>query len=314
MTPYDIVESTGVLMRVFLTGASGHIASAVIPELLNNGHEVEGLARSDASADVVAATGAEVRRGELEDLDGLRAAAAEADGVIHLGFRHDAMRSGDFMGAVGSDMAATQAIGETLIGTDKPFVTTGGTLMLALAGITGRPGTEDDQSDGGPRTDAANYTIGLAQQGVRSSVVRLAPMVHSDLDHHGFTHALIDFARDNGAAAYTGDGANRWPAANTYDIGVLYRLALEKAPAGSTLHGVGDTGIPRKVIAETIAGKLGIEALSITDEQAPRYLGFLAAFAGLDNPTSNERTRALLGWEPTHLGWVEDVNTGHYFD
>ena len=301
-------------MRVFVTGASGHIASAVIPELLSNGHQVVGLARSDASAEAVAALGAEVGRGDLNDLDGLRAAAAEADGVIHLAFKHEALRTGDFMGAVSSDMAATQAIGQALIGTDKPFVSTGGTLMLAMAGINGRAGTEDDQSEGGPRTDAANYTIGLGQQGVRSSVLRLAPMVHSELDHHGFTHALIGFARENGVAAYTGEGSNRWPAANTYDIGVLYRLALEKAPAGSTFHGVGDTGISRKVIAETIAGKLGIETKSITDEQAPEYLGFLAAFAGLDNPTSNDKTREVLGWEPTHPGWVEDVETGHYFD
>jgi nucleoside-diphosphate-sugar epimerase len=185
--------------------------------------------------------------------------------------------------------------------------------MLAMAGINGRPGTEDDQSEGGPRVDAANYTIGLGREGVRSSVVRLAPMVHSELDHHGFTHALIGFARENGVAAYTGDGSNRWPAANTHDIGVLYRLALEKAPAGSTFHGVGDTGIPRKVIAETIAGKLGVESRSIADEEAPQYLGFLAAFAGLDNPTSNDKTRAMLGWEPTHPGWVQDVETGRYF-
>ncbi|MGH2972822.1 MAG: SDR family oxidoreductase [Gaiellaceae bacterium] len=300
-------------MRIFVTGASGHIASAVIPELLGNGHEVVGLARSDVAAEAVAALGADVRRGDLDDLDGLRQAAAEADGVIHLAFKHEALRTGDFMSAVGSDLAAIRAMGETLVGSDKPFVTTGGTLMLAMAGITGRPGTEDDHSGGGPRVDAANYTIGLAQQGVRSSVVRLAPMVHSDLDHHGFTHALIGFARDNGVAAYTGDGTNRWPAANTYDIGALYRLALEKASAGSTLHGVGDTGIRRRVIAETIAGKLGIEAKSITDEEAPQYLGFLAAFAGLDNPTSNDKTRRLLGWEPTHPGWIEDVETGHYF-
>jgi nucleoside-diphosphate-sugar epimerase len=300
-------------MRVFVTGASGHIAAAVIPELLSNAHQVVGLARSDASAEAVSALGAEVRRGDLDDLDGLRAAAAKADGVIHLAFKHEAMLTGDFMSAVDSDLAATRAIGETLIGTDKPFITTGGTLMLAMAGITGRPGTEDDQSGGGPRVDAANYTIGLAQQGVRSSVVRLAPMIHSDLDHHGFTHALIGFARESGAAAYTGDGSNRWPAANTYDIGALYRLALEKARSGSTLHGVGDTGIARKVIAETIAGKLGVEAKSISDEQAPQHLGFLAGFAGLDNPTSNEKTRKLLGWEPTHPGWVEDVQTGHYF-
>jgi nucleoside-diphosphate-sugar epimerase len=313
MAPSDILSRPEFYMRVFLTGASGHIGSAVIPELLSNGHQVVGLGRSDASAEAIAALGAEVHLGDLDDLDGLRQAASEADGVIHLAFKHEAMRTGDFMGAIDSDLAAIQALGETLIGTDKPFVTTGGTLMLARAGITGRPGTEDDQSEGGPRVDAANYTIGLAEQGVRSSVVRLAPMVHSDLDHHGFTHALIDFARENGVAAYTGDGSNRWPAANTYDIGVLYRLALEKAPAGSTWHGVGDTGIPRKVIAETIAGKLGIEAKGITDEQAPQYLGFLAAFAGLDNPTSNDKTRALLGWEPTHPGWVEDVETGHYF-
>ena len=300
-------------MRVFVTGASGHIAAAVIPELLKHGHQVVGLARSDASAETVAARGADVRRGDLDDLDGLAAAAAEADGVIHLAFKHEAMRSGDFTGAIDSDMVAHKAIGEVLVGTDKPFVTTGGTLMLAMAGITGRVGTEDDQSEGGPRTDAANYTVALGRRGVRSSVVRLAPMVHSDLDHHGFTHALIGFARENGVAAYTGDGSNVWPAAHTYDIGVLYRLALESSPGGSTLHGVGDTGIPRKVIAETIAGKLGIETKAITDEEAPQYLGFLAAFAALDNPTSNDRTRELLGWEPTHPGWVEDVETGHYF-
>jgi nucleoside-diphosphate-sugar epimerase len=300
-------------MRVFVTGASGHIAAAVIPELLDNGHEVVGLARSDASAKAVAALGAEVRRGNLDDLDGLGQAAAEAGGVIHLAFKHEALRTGDFLGAVDSDLAAIEAMGEPLIGTDKPFVTTGGTLMLAMVEITDRPGTEDDQSEGGPRVDAANYTIGLAQHGVRSSVVRLAPMVHSDLDHHGFTHALIGFAHENGAAAYTGDGSNRWPAANTHDIGLLYRLALEKAPAGSTLHGVGDTGIPRKVIAETIAGKLGVPARSIADDEAPQYLGFLAAFAALDNPTSNDKTRRLLGWEPTHPGWIDDVETGHYF-
>jgi nucleoside-diphosphate-sugar epimerase len=191
-------------------------------------------------------------------------------------------------------------------------VTTSGTLMLAVAGINDRPGTEDDHLPGGPRVDAANYTTGLAAHGVRSSVVRLAPMVHSDLDHHGFTHALIEFARENGAAAYVGDGSNRWPAANSYDIGVLYRLAIEKGPAGATYHGTGDGGIPRKVIAETIAAKLGVETKSITEEEAPRYLGFLAPFAGLDNPTTNAKTREVLGWEPTHAGWVEDVQTGHY--
>jgi nucleoside-diphosphate-sugar epimerase len=301
-------------MRIFVTGASGHIASAVIPELMNHGHQVVGLARSDAASEAVVALGAEVRRGDLEAVEVVKVAAAESDGVIHLAFKHEAMRTGDFMGAVGSDLAATEAIGEALIGTDKPYVTTGGTLMLAMAGITGRPGTEDDQSDGGPRVDAANHTIALAQRGVRSSVVRLAPMVHSDLDLHGFTSALIDFARESGAAAYIAEGANRWPAANSYDIGVLYRLAVEKAPAGSTFHGVGDLGIPFKVIAETIAGKLGIATKSITEEEAPQYLGFLAWFAVLDNPVSNDKTREVLGWDPAHPGWVEDVQSGHYID
>jgi nucleoside-diphosphate-sugar epimerase len=300
-------------MRVFVTGASGHIASAVIPELLSGGHEVVGLARSDSSAAAVSALGAEVRRGDLDDLDGLREAARDSDGVIHLAFKHEALRNGDFEGAVRSDMSATQAIGGALEGTGKPLVATGGTLMLALGGLSGRPGTEDDQVLGGPRTDAANYVTGLAERGVRSSVVRLAPMVHSDLDHHGFTSSLIGFARENGSAAYIDDGANRWPAAHTRDIGVLYRLAAEKAPAGSTLHGVGDEGIPFRRIAGTIAGGLGIEARSVTFEQAPAALGFLAAFANLDNPTSNAKTRAMLGWEPTHPGWVQDLEEGHYF-
>src|SRR5512133_809896 len=175
MTPSDMPHRLEISMRVFVTGASGHIASAVIPELLDHGHQVVGLARSDAAAEAVAALGAEVRRGDLDDLDGLKAAAAEADGVIHLAFKHEALLTGDFMGAVAADLAATRALGEALIGTDKPFVTTGGTLMLAMAGINGRPGTEDDQSEGGPRVDAANYTIGLGRHGVRSSVVRLAP-------------------------------------------------------------------------------------------------------------------------------------------
>jgi nucleoside-diphosphate-sugar epimerase len=301
-------------MRIFVTGASGHIASAVLPELITHGHQVVGLARSDASAEAVAALGAEVSAGDLDDLDGLRAAAGEADGVIHLAFKHEAMRTGDLTGAVAADLAAIRAIGETLAGTAKPFVTTGGTLMLAMSGIAGRPGTEDDRVDGGPRVDAENYTISLAEQGVRSSIVRLAPMVHSDLDRHGFTSALIGFARDHGVAAYIGDGANRWPAANSYDIGVLYRLALEKAPAGSTFHGVGDNGIPFKVIAETIGGKLGVATKSVTAEEAEHYLGFLAFFAGFDNPTSNDKTRRVLGWNPSHVGWVEDVRAGRYFD
>lgn len=300
-------------MRVFVTGASGHIASATIPELIRNGHQVLGLARSDSAAAAVAALGAEVRRGDLDDLDGLKAAAAESDGVIHLAFKHEAMFSGDVLGAVSADAAAAEAMGEALTGTGKPFVGTGGTLMLALGGITGRQGTEDDVLPGGARVDVENAIVALAEQGVRSSVVRLAPMVHSDLDHHGFTTALIGFARHHGSAAYVGDGTNRWPAAHTLDVAVLYRLALEKAPAGSRLHGVGDTGLPFKAVAEAIASQLGLAARSVTAEEAPDHLDFLASFAQLDNPTSNARTRELLGWEPTHPGWIDDLQEGHYF-
>ncbi len=300
-------------MRVFVTGASGHIASAVIPELLSGGHRVVGLARSDGSAGKIAALGAEVRRGELSDLDGLAAAVREADGVIHLAFDHGMMRSGRFVEAVEKELSAVKAMGRALAGTGKPLVTTSGTLVLATPGMKGRLGTEEDVVPGGPRVDSENYVIQLAEQGVRSSVIRLAPMVHSDLDEHGFTPALIRFARQQGAAAYVGEGANRWPAVHTRDVGVLYRMALERAPAGTRLHGVGDEGIPFKTIGETIASQLGVEAKSVAPEVAPRYLGFLAHFAQLDGAVTNALTRRTLGWEPVHPGWVEDVQSGHYF-
>jgi nucleoside-diphosphate-sugar epimerase len=300
-------------MRVFVTGASGHIASAVIPELLSHNHQVVGLARSDASAAAVEALGAEVHRGDLADPDGLAAAARDTDGVIHLAFDHSRLLTGRLAEAAQGDLDAVKALGRALAGTGKPLVTTSGTLMLAMSGVKGRPGTEEDVIPGGPRVDSENHVISLAEQGVRSSVIRLAPMIHSDLDRHGFTSALIGFAREHGGAAYVGDGSNRWPAADTRDIGVLYRLALEKAPAGTRLHGVGDEGIPFRTVAETIAAQLGVEARSVTSEEAPRHLGFLALFAQLDGPASNARTRRLLGWEPTRPNWVEDVKSGHYF-
>jgi nucleoside-diphosphate-sugar epimerase len=300
-------------MRVFVTGASGHIASAVIPELLGAGHQVLGLARSEDSAAAVAALGAEVRRGDLDDAEGVASAAAECDGVIHLAFKHEAMRTGDFMGAVAADLAVVQAIGAALAGTDKPFVNTGGTLMLAMGGVMGRPGTEEDVVAGGPRTDSANATIAMGESGVRSSVLRLPPLVHSDLDHHGFLPTLISLAREHGHAAYVGEGANRWPAVHTLDAARLYRLALESAPAGSTLHPVGDEGVPFRQIATSIASKLDVPAISVTAEEAPEHLGFLAAFAHLDNPTSSALTRKLLDWEPTHPGLIADLEEGHYF-
>jgi nucleoside-diphosphate-sugar epimerase len=299
-------------MRVFVTGASGHIGSPVVAELLGAGHEVVGLARSDASAAKIEAAGAEVRRGDLDDLAGLKAAASEADGVIHLAFKHDAMQSGDVESAIATDMAATEAFGDALAGTDKPLVQTSGTLMLAMMGL-GRTGTEDDRSPGGHRADVENATLALADRGVRSSVVRLSPLVHSDLDKHGFGPTLIAIARARGFAGYPGDGTNRWPAVHTLDAASLYRRAVEAAPAGQVLHGVGDEGVPLREIAEAIGRGTGLEARSIPEAEVPDYFGFLAGFIGLDDPTSNAKTREVLGWEPTHPSLIADLDAGHYF-
>ena len=300
-------------MRVFVTGASGHIGSALIPELLGHGHQVVGLARSDRSAAALEAAGAEAWHGDLDDLDGLHAAATAADGVVHLAFKHEAMVTGDYLGAVADDLKAIEAMGAALDGTGKPFVGTGGTLMLAFGGIKGRAGTERDAVTGGPRVDAENTVIGFAERGIRSSLVRLSPLVHSSLDHHGFIPTLIGMARASGGAAYVGDGANRWPAGHTLDAARLYRLALESAPAGSRLHAVGDEGVPFREIAEAIGRNLGLPAASIAPKEADQRLGFLGGFAQLDNPTSSELTRKLLGWEPTHPGLIADMDEGHYF-
>jgi nucleoside-diphosphate-sugar epimerase len=300
-------------MRVFVTGGSGHIGSAVLPELLQAGHQVVGLARSDHSADAVTAAGAEVRRGDLDDLDGLKEAAAAADGVIHLAFKHEAMRSGDFPGAVGADLRAIETIGAALEGSGKPLVTTSGTLMLALAGIDGRPGTEQDVLEAGPRVDAENTTIALAERGVRSSVVRLPPLVHSTLDRHGFAPTLIAIARDKGVAGYVADGSNRWPAVHTLDAARAYRLALETAAAGSRLHAVADEGVAFRDIAGVIGRRLGLPSAAIAAEDADEHFSFLGAFVSLDNPTSSELTRRGLGWKPTQPGLVDDLEQGHYF-
>ena len=286
-------------MRVFVTGASGHIASAVIPELIGAGHQVLGLARSDDSAAAVAALGAEVRRGDLDDLEGLAEAAAESDGVIHLAFKHEALLTGDYQGAVASDLAATRAIGAALTGSEAPFVNTGGTL--ALSSITGRPGTEQDVIPGGPRTEATSATIALAGSGVRASVVRLPPLVHSDLDHTGFTPTLIGLAREKGHAAYIGDGANRWPAVHTRD-------AAHAVPVGGGVRpGRLATCTPWAMKASRSGGsqrrsaaRLGVPAISFTAEEAPEHLSYLAGFASLRQPhLERDHPRAArLGADP----------------
>ncbi|MFE3544369.1 SDR family oxidoreductase [Nocardia sp. NPDC059177] len=297
-------------MRVFVTGASGHIGSAVVPELLEAGHRVVGLARSDSSASALTAAGVDVYRGDLDDLDGLAAAAAAADGVIHLAFKHDAMFAGDFEGAVAADLRTVEALGDALAGSGKPLVTTSGTMLLAGLDHTA---TEADVLDAGPRIDAENEVVALAARGIRSSVVRLAPTVHSAQDRNGFVPTLISIARSTGVAAYIGDGANRWPAVHTLDAAHLFRLALESAPAGSRLHGVDDQGVPFRQIAETIGGRLNLPVVSIPPAQAEAHFGFLSGHVTVDNPSSNTLTKTLLGWKPVRPGLIDDLVRGHYF-
>jgi nucleoside-diphosphate-sugar epimerase len=293
-------------MRVFVTGASGHIASAVVPELIAAGHEVVGLARSDVGAATVTALGATVHRGDLEDLDGLAKAAADCDGVIHLAFNHHQARAA----AIAADLAALHALGDALAGTGKPLVGTSGTLMLAYLD---RPGTEEDPAIPGDRGDAENAVVGFAERGVRSSVIRVPPITHSTLDRHGFAPTLIAIAKQTGVAGYPGDGSNRWPAGHTLDVAHLYRLALEHAAAGTRWHAVGDEGIPTREIAQSIGDHLGLPTASIPEDRLEEHFGFLARVIVLDNPTSNLATRRILGWEPTHPGLIEDFDTGDYF-
>jgi len=292
-------------MRVFVTGASGHIGSAVIPELLQAGHEVVGLARSETSAAAVKALGAEVRRGDLDDLDGLREAAANADGVIHLAFNHDAVFAGDFAGAAAADMAAVRALGDALGGTGKTLMGVG----------MGRTGTADSGEALGsnPRSAVARTVAGLGEHGVRSLLVGIPQVVHSTRDKIGFIPTLIGIARGAGVSGYVGDGANRWPAAHTLDVGRLYRLALEKAPAGSQLNAAGEEGITVREIAETIGRHLDVPIVSIPAGQAADHFTFFAPFMTLDNPMSSARTRQLLDWKPEHPGLIADLDQGHYF-
>ena len=297
-------------MRVFVTGASGHIGSLVVRELLDNGHQVSGLARSDAGAEVVEQAGAKVVRGTLEDLDVLTKAAGESDGVIHLAFKHD---FGDYAGAAEADLRAVRAIGVALVGSGKPFVNTSGTAVLATGSSSALATEETVPPSEGPRVPSENATLALAGQGVRASIIRLAPTVHGPTDHRGFIPTLIENARKTGQSIYIDDGANRWPAVHNLDAARLYRLALESAPAGSRLHGAAEQGIPFRDIAEAIAKQLDVPAVSVSVDEATEQLGFIGWVASLDNPTSSAITRKLLGWTPEQATLLEDLNAGHYF-
>jgi nucleoside-diphosphate-sugar epimerase len=306
-------------MRVFVTGASGWIGSAVVPELISAGHQVTGLARSDASAAALTAAGAQVHRGTLDDLDGLRSAAAASDGVIHLAYKHDLAFSGNFQGAVDADRRAVETMGEALAGSDRPFVLASGMLGLAPGRVATErdghgPASEMAHLGSGPqaRLATAQLTLALASGGVRSSVLRLPPTVHGEGDN-GFMAAIVGIARDKGVSGYIGDGANRWPAVHRVDAAHLFRLALEQAPAGSALHPVADEGVPIRAIAEVIGRHLGIPVAAISPESAGEHFTWLAGFLAADSPASSTLTRELLGWQPTHPGLIDDLDKGHYF-
>lgn len=288
-------------MRVFVTGATGFIGSAVVEELIKAGHQVLGLARSDVSAEKLQTVGAEVQRGDLDNLDSLQNGAAKADGVIHLAFDNSFT---DYTGAIAADLRAIETIGDTLAGSGKPFVITSGTLMVPSLG---RSATEEDPAqDKAPRGAAEVAALALAERGVCSSVVRLAPCVH-DISRQGFASNLQNLAREKGVSAYVGDGMNCWPAIHRLDAARLFRLAVESAPAGSRLHGAGEESIPFRDVAEAIGRHLSLPIISVTRENAEKHFGWLTPFVMIDNPTSNVLTQKWLGWKPIESTLIADI-------
>ena len=294
-------------MKIFVTGASGWIGSASTLELIAAGHHVLGLARTDEAADKVAKLGAEVVRGTLDDLAGLRAVTARVEGVVHLGYNHDFSQMG---AAAQTDRAAIEAFAQVLEGSGGPLLIASGTLGLA----TGRVGTERDTPNPAvhPRVANAAYTLGLAERGVRAIVVRFAPTVHGSGGDHGFVARLARIAREKGVSAYIGDGLHRWPAVHRLDAGKLVQLAIDRAPAGAVLHAVAEEGIATRDIAGAIGKFLSLPEATIPVDRATEHFDWLGMFFGADAPASSALTRKLLGWEPKHPVLLEDIAAGHY--
>jgi nucleoside-diphosphate-sugar epimerase len=294
-------------MRVFITGAAGFIGQATTKELIAHGHEVVGLARNDANAETLKKLGAKVHRGSLEDVESLKRAAKDADGVIHLAFIHDFTKFAE-NGQI--DKCAIEAMGGVLEGTNKPFVVTSGTGFLA----PGRLATEDDVSPAGegvPRVSEA-AAFAFANRGVRVSAIRL-PQVHGGEGKAGFVGFLYEVAKQKRVSGYVGDGHERWPSAHRSDVAVLYRLALEKGRAGAAYHAVAEEGVPTRAMAEVFAKVLNVPLVSIKPEDAQAHFGFIAMFAGLDIPASSAKTRAELGWTPKEIGLIEDIGRPDYW-
>src|SRR5579872_2287846 len=290
-------------MRVFVTGATGFIGSAVVKELIAAGHQAIGLCRSEDKAAALAATGAEVHRGSLEDADSLKAAAARADGVSHLAFNHDFSK---FVQNCEDDRRVIKALSETLAGSDRPLIVTSGTALANTA--PGQPAKEDNAIIGTeihPRAASEQVAAAAAAEGVNVSVVRL-PQVH-DTAKQGFVTPVIAMYREKGVCAYIGDGRNRWPAAYVLDVARLYRLAIEKAEPNAKYHAAAEEGVPMRDIAEAIGGRLQLPVKSIAPDEAPAFFGWLARFAGLDMPASSAQTRKKLGWEPKGPGLIADL-------
>jgi len=297
-------------MRVFVTGATGFIGSAVVQELIKAGHQVLGLARSDASAQALVTAGAEVLHGDLQDLDSLRSGAAVTDGIIHCGFIHDFSR---FKEICEIDRAAITAMGGELKATNKPIIVCSGVLLLEPGRLNTEMDTVNFDSNAFPRVASEEAVQALLSQGVRGMVVRLSPTVHGKGDH-GFIPYIIETARQTGVSAYIGDGQNHWPAIHRLDAATLFRLALEKGLAGDVFHGVTEQGVPIRKVAEVIGKHLNLPVVSKSTEEAATHFTWMAHFLATDCLASSEITKQKLGWQPEHPGLIADLDNDYYFE